>query len=108
MARPWLQDFRRLPSETVLPTFGQIPLTAAAIGGNAWIGQPQMSRELAGLPEHVDRYAAARIPKAGNSQEFWSDCGNNSLADIDRASFVEISVGAKTEKKELQGLRFEQ
>ena len=44
------------------------PLSSAAIGRDAGIGQPQALGRLAGLPEHVDRHAAARIPVAADAQ----------------------------------------
>ena len=41
---------------------------APAIGRHALVGQPQALRRRAGLPEHVDRDAAARIPVAADAQ----------------------------------------
>ena len=41
---------------------------AAAIGRDALVGQPQALGRRAGLPEHVDRHAAARIPVAADAQ----------------------------------------
>ena len=40
----------------------------AAIGRNALVGNPHSLGQLAGLPEHVDRNAAARIPVAADAQ----------------------------------------
>ena len=41
---------------------------AAAVGGDAGVGQEEAGGRLAGLVEHVDRDAAARVPVAGDAQ----------------------------------------
>jgi len=38
--------------------------SSSPVGGDALIGQPQAFGWRAGLPEHVDRHAAARVPVA--------------------------------------------
>ncbi len=40
---------------------------AAAIGRDALVRRPDILRQFAGLPEHVDRNAAARIPVAADA-----------------------------------------
>ena len=47
---------------------GAEKLAAPAIGRDALVGHPDALRQLAGLPEHVDRHAAARIPIAADAQ----------------------------------------
>ena len=45
-------------------------LSPPAIGRDALVGQPDALRQPAGLPEHVDRHAAARVPVAADPQPF--------------------------------------
>ena len=45
-------------------------LAAPTIGGDALVGHPDALRQLAGLPEHVDRHSATRIPVAADAQPF--------------------------------------
>ena len=45
-------------------------LAASTIGGDALVGHPDALRELSGLPEHVDRHSATRIPVAADTQPF--------------------------------------
>src|SRR6476646_4904743 len=71
-------------------------LTPSAIGRDALIGDPHALRQPSGLPEHVDRDAAARIPIAADAQEFRLDLGGDPLADHDRAILMERAVIAET------------
>ena len=48
-------------------------LTAAAIGRDALIRNPQPLGDAASVPEHVDGNAAARIPVAADPQPFRLD-----------------------------------
>lgn len=48
-------------------------LTPPAISRDALIGNPDALRQPAGLEEHVDRDAAARIPVAADAQPFRLD-----------------------------------
>src|SRR6266705_227709 len=66
--------------------------TPPAIGRDALIGNPHTLRQSAGLPEHVDRDAAARIPVAADAQEFRLDLGCDPLADHDGAILVERAM----------------
>ena len=68
---------------------------AAAIGRDALVGQPQAFGRRAGLPEHVDRNAAARIPIAADAQPGGLDQLDDALADGDRAVLVEGAVIAE-------------
>src|SRR6266581_8360570 len=79
-----------------------------AIGRDALIGNPDALRQSAGLPEHVDRNAAARIPVAADAQPFRFDFGCDSLADRDRAVLVKRAMIAETGDIELQGFRLQQ
>src|SRR4051812_32695169 len=59
-------------------------LTAPAIGGDPLLGHPQARRRLAGLPEDVDRHAAARIPIAADPQPQRLHLLGEPLGDPDR------------------------
>src|SRR6266516_7501177 len=61
---------------------------ARAVGRHALIGQPHARRQLPGLPEYVDRNAAARIPIAADPQPARLQQGGDPLADADRAILV--------------------
>ena len=79
-----------------------------AVGRDALIGNPHALRQLAGLPEHVDRDAAARIPVAADAQPFRLDLGRDALADRDRAVLVERAVIAEAGEIKLQRFGFQQ
>ena len=87
---------------------GRCALAPPAIGRDALIGDPHSLRQSAGLPEHVDRNAAARIPVAADAQEFRLDFGRDPLADHDRAVLVERAVVAEARDIEFQGFRLQQ
>jgi hypothetical protein len=72
------------------------------------VRHPHAGRQLAGLPEHVDRHAAARIPIAAYAQPFRPQPGNELLADRDRAILVEGAMIAEAGEIELQGFRLNQ
>ena len=57
---------------------GRQALAPPAIGRDALVGHPHALRQSAGLPEHVDRDAAARIPVAADAQPFRLDLGRRS------------------------------
>ena len=76
-------------------------LTPAAIGRDALIGNPHPRWQLAGLPEHVDRNAAARIPIAADAQPFRLDFRRYPFADHDRAVLMERAMIAETRDIEL-------
>src|SRR5829696_1495882 len=63
-------------------------LAASAVGGDAGIGQPHGLRRLAGLPEYVDRHAAAGIPVAADAQIPGLEQLCQALADRDGAILV--------------------
>src|SRR6476620_615965 len=67
----------------------------SAIGRDALIGHPHALRQFAGLPEHVDRDAATRIPVAADAKPFRLDLACDPLADHDRAILVERAVIAE-------------
>src|SRR3982751_2359882 len=81
---------------------------ASAVRRDTLIWNPHSLRQLAGLPEHVDRNAAARIPVAADAQPFRLDLGCYSFADHDRAVFMERAVIAKARDIEFQGFRLQQ
>src|SRR4051812_36974340 len=82
--------------------------TPSAIGRDALVGDPHALRKPSGLPEHVDRDAAARIPVAADAQPFRPDLGCDPFADHDRAILVERAVIAETRDIELQRFRLQQ
>src|SRR5882757_4636658 len=67
----------------------------SAIGRDALVGNPHALWQSSGLPEHVDRNAAARIPVAADAQKFRLDLVGDPLADRDRAIFMECAVIAE-------------
>src|ERR1700731_2076797 len=83
-------------------------LSTPAIGRDPLIRNPHAIRQSAGLPEHVDRDTAARIPVAADAQPFRLDLGRYPLADRDRAVLVECAVIAEARDIEFQGFRFQQ
>src|SRR3954470_5846894 len=80
----------------------------AAVGRHTLIWNPHSLRQLAGLPEYVDRNAAAGIPVAADAQPFRLDLGCYPFADHHRAVFVKRAVIAEARYIELQGFRFQQ
>src|SRR5579859_4401246 len=76
---------------------------AATIGSDSLVGQPQRGRRSAGLPEHVDRNAAARIPIAADAQPGRIHRRDQALADRDGAILVEGAVIAEAGQEQLQG-----
>src|SRR5262249_17095792 len=63
---------------------------------------------LAGLPEHVDWHAAARIPEAGDAQPVRREQLVERLADADRAFLVEAAVVAEACEIKFERLRLEE
>ena len=61
-------DCNRLDLRGMPAAAGPGALTAPAIGRDALVGHPHILGQLAGLPEHIDRHAAARIPVAADAQ----------------------------------------
>src|SRR6478752_9963602 len=86
----------------------RLQLAPAAIRRDALLGHPQSLRCAAGLPEHVDRDAAARIPVAADAQELRLDLARDALADHDGAILVECAVIAEARDVELERLRLQQ
>src|SRR6266705_4971979 len=81
--------------------------TPPAIGRDALIGDPHALWQSAGLPEHVDRNAAARIPVAADAQPFWLDLVGDPLADHHRAVLMERAVIAKARDIEFERFGFQ-
>src|SRR5688572_18338621 len=81
---------------------------APAIGLHALIRQPDAVRQLAGLPEHVYRNAAARIPVAADPQEMRLEQRHEPLADTDRAILVKGAMIAERGEVQLERLGFHQ
>ena len=79
-----------------------------AVGRHALVGQPHASGRRAGLPEHVDRHAAARIPVAADAQVVRLQQRRQPLADRHRAVLVERAVVAERGEVQLQRLGFDQ
>src|SRR6202035_3654523 len=80
----------------------------AAIGRDALVGYPHSLRQSAGLPEHVDRNAAARVPVAADAEPFRLDFGRYPLSDRNRAVLVERTMIAEARDIEFQGFRLQQ
>src|SRR5579859_7463776 len=84
------------------------PLAAAAIGRDALVGNPEPSGQAAGLPEHVDRNPAARIPIAADPKPFRPDLGCDPLADHDRTVLVKGAVIAEACDIKLERFRLQE
>ncbi len=82
----------------------RVTSAAAAVGGDALVGQPHAAGKRARLPEHVDRHAAARVPVAADAQELRLQQSDEALADGQRAVLVEGTVVAERAEVELQRL----
>src|SRR3954447_13158884 len=80
----------------------------SAIGRDALFGHPQSLRRAAGLPEHVDRDAASRIPIAADAQELRLDLARDALADHHGAILVEGTVIAEARDVEFERFRLQQ
>ena len=98
-----LQEFDALAKRPALKV-----QPAPAIGRDALVGQPDALRQAAGLPEHVDRHAAARIPIAADAQPFGLEQRHELLADGDGAVLVEGAVVAEAREIKFQRLRLHQ
>ena len=79
----------RRRTENRFPVFLASFLAPRPIRRDALIRHPNALRQLAGLPEHVDRHAAARIEVAADAQPFRLEQLHEPLADRDRAVLVE-------------------
>src|SRR5581483_8899515 len=86
----------------------RLPLSPSAVGRHALAGQPQALGRLAGLPEHVDGHAAARIPVAADAQPARRQLLHQPLADSDRRLLVEALHVAKAAEIELERLALDQ
>src|SRR5690349_3690736 len=83
-------------------------LASAAVGRDALVRNPQISRRFASLPEDIDRNAAAGIPVAADSQPARLEKIHQSICNRDRAIFVECAVVAEGAEIQLQRLTFDQ
>src|SRR5262249_41185122 len=84
------------------------PSTSRAIWGYALIRNPDARRELAGLPEHVDRHPAAGEEIGTDSQPPRRQELVELLADGHSAFLMESAVIAEAVKVKLEGLGFHQ
>src|ERR1700681_4499448 len=75
--------------------------TPPAIGFYLDIRQPDILRQSSRLPEHIDRNPTAGVPESGDPQIFWLDRRGDTLADFDRAIFVECGNVAITGQEQL-------
>src|SRR5690348_12261167 len=72
----------------------------AAIGLDSLVREPKAYRGLAGLPEHIDRHSATRVPVAADAQPLRLHLGSEALADSHRNVLMEaamVAVGAEEE-----------
>ena len=79
-------------------------LLPAAIRPHALVGHPDVAGQAAGLPEHVDRHAAAGVEIAADAQPARLEQGDQPLADVERAILMENSVIAEAVEVELERL----
>src|SRR5579872_7591814 len=109
MSVPWLYSVERVrPLGEAAAIAGSACPTPPAIGRNALIGNPHSLRQFSGLPEHVDRNAAAWVPIAADAQPFGFDLRGDTLADGDRAVLVKGAVVTEARNKKLEGFGLEQ
>src|SRR5262249_37449917 len=88
------------------PSLHAARLTAPTVRRNALIGEPYVLGQLALSEEHIDGYAAARIPIAANAEPMGSQNLNEPFADCDRAIFMESAVIAEGSEIEFERFRF--
>ena len=77
---------------------GRVRLSRGRDRARRLVGQPDALGQPAGLPEHVDRHAAARIPVAADPQPLRLEQAGEPLADADRAVLVERAVVAEARR----------
>src|SRR5580658_5496760 len=87
--------------------FQNPPSAASPIGSDPLIGNPYPLGRVAALPEHVDRYAAAREPVAADSKPLRLEQADEVLPDAHGAILVERAVIAEASKVKFQRLRFD-
>src|SRR3954468_15917409 len=81
---------------------------ASAIGRDSLVGDPDALRQFSGLPEDVDRHAAARVEVAADPQPMRLEQIRDALADGHRDVLVKGAVVAKRLQIELQRFRLDQ
>ena len=86
---------------------GALSGSARPVGGDALVGKPYALQRLAGLPENVDRNAAARIPITADPQPPRAHLVEQPLPDPDRHILVEAAVIAERAEEQLQALRLD-
>src|SRR5207237_4067373 len=89
-----------------LRTLGQ-GSAPSPIGGDALVRDPEAGRRRAGLPEDVDRNAAARIPVAADAQPSGLHLLRQPLADADGDILVEAAMIAEPPQEQLPRLGFD-
>src|SRR5690606_35195964 len=95
--RPWPAG-RTGRAERAQTITGSAP---PAIRRDALVGDPHALRGRTGLPEHIDRYAAARIPVAADPEPARLEQLHEPLGDGERAVLVEGAVIAEGSEIEL-------
>src|SRR5438132_13594427 len=104
----WVARTRLRPRRATTIFFRRGQLSLPAVRGDARFGQPDAVWQFAGLPEHIDGNAAARVPVAGNAEEFWLDRPDDALADCKRAILVKRGMIAEARQKQFQRFGFDQ
>src|SRR5262245_51894295 len=72
------------------------------ISTHALVRRPGAARQPPGLPEHVDRHAAARMEIAADAQPARLEMVEQALADANRTIFMERRMIAEAVEKQLQ------
>ena len=83
-------------------------LLPPAIRPHALVGHPDVAGQAAGLPEHVDRHAAAGMEVAADAQPPRLEERDQSLADVERAILMENSVIAEAVEVELERFQLDE
>src|SRR5215469_15650684 len=81
-------------------------LAPRAIGGDALVRHPHAARHFPCLPEHIDRYAAARMKIAADAQPFGLEQRDQPPADRNRAVLMEHAMIAEILEITLERFRF--
>jgi MFS family permease len=83
-------------------------LLPPAVGTHALVRDPDVARQAAGLPEHVDRHAAARMEVAADAKPPRLEQCDQPLADVERAILMKNSVITEAVEIELERFRLDE
>src|SRR4051794_36245268 len=82
-------------------------LSAATVGGDSLVRQPQAFGRRPRLPEDVDWNPTTRVPIAADAEPFRLHLGDEALTDAHRHILVEAGMIAEGAEEQLEALRFD-